>query len=199
MPCNTRPHLRHREKNTRVPHALPCSALVARPVGKHELNREPLARASVDKEWKRLRDKHVWDEDHPREWDDVRAEAKRKGIDVHMGYLFDICVEKNSELADVNGVRNPLRKYKGRVVFQGNRVVNQYYDQAIFQDFGSAPATMEAAKIADFYGCGPGNCVETADAEQAYVQAEMKGTPTWVCLPPEQRTDWWKKSFPHLR
>ena len=72
-------------------------------------------------------------------------------------------------------------------------MVNQYYDQAIFQDLGSAPATMEAAKIADFYGCGPGNCVETADAEQAYVQAEMKGTLTWVALPEEQWPAWWRK------
>ena len=33
-----------------------------------------------------------------------------------MGYLFGICVEKNAELDP------SLRKFKGRVVFQGNQV-----------------------------------------------------------------------------
>ena len=84
-------------------------------------------------------------------------------------------------------------------MFQGNRVVNQYYDAAIFQDLGSAPATLEAAKVADFYGCADGYDVDIADAEQAYVQAEMKGTPTWVCLPEEDRPAWWKKKYGHLK
>ena len=108
-----------------------------------------------------------------------------------MGYLFGICVEKNSELAK----GDPSRKYKGRVVFQGNRVINQFYDAAIFQDLGSAPATLEAAKMADFYGCAPGQEVEIADAEQAYIQAEMKGIDTWVCLPEDRRLTWWPKTM----
>ena len=46
----------------------------------------------MDKEWDRLRRKHVWDEDHPREWEDVRREAVRDGQEIHMGYMFGICV-----------------------------------------------------------------------------------------------------------
>ena len=65
----------------------------------------------MKKEWDRLRSKYVWDEDHPREWDDVRSEARRGGYTVHLGYIFGICVEKNSELAE------HLRKYKGRANF----------------------------------------------------------------------------------
>ena len=68
-------------------------------------------------------------------------------------------------------------------MFQGNRVVNQNYDAAVFQDLGSSPATMEASKITDFYGCTEGNTVQIADAEQAYVQADTTGTPTYTCLP----------------
>ncbi|MFM7978520.1 MAG: reverse transcriptase domain-containing protein, partial [Candidatus Fonsibacter sp.] len=110
-----------------------------------------------------------------------------------MGYLFGICVEKNAELDP------SLRKFKGRVVFQGNQVYDQDHNYAIFQDLGSSPSTLQAAKAVDFYGCLPGHCIEVADAEQAYIQADMQGDPTWVCLPPEARPDWWKKSFPHLR
>ena len=42
---------------------------------------------------------HVWDEDNPREWKDVVREAKARKEPVHLGYLFGICVEKNSELS----------------------------------------------------------------------------------------------------
>eukprot|EP00972_Heterocapsa_arctica_P086558 12759454-Heterocapsa_arctica.AAC.1 len=44
-----------------------------------------------------------------------------------------MCVEKNSELPE----GHPKRKFTGRVVFQGNRVTNQNWEAAIFQDLGS--------------------------------------------------------------
>ena len=58
--------------------------------------------------------------------------------------------------------RKPV--YKGRAVFQGNNV----RDWAIFQELGSCPATMEAARCVDAYGLLPGHAVEQSDAEQAY-------------------------------
>ena len=61
----------------------------------------------MDIEWERLRKKKVWNESLVREWGDVAAEARRKGEEVHFGYLFGICVEKNSELAP----GNPNRKF----------------------------------------------------------------------------------------
>ena len=91
-----------------------------------------------------------------------------------------------------------MRKFKGRVVFQGNRVVVQNYKAAMFQDLGSAPATMETARIADIYGCAPAHAAQTADAVQAYIQADMSGAPTWVCLPPEARPKSWGRKFAHL-
>jgi hypothetical protein len=50
---------------------------------------------------------------------------------------------------------------------------------------------MEAAKAADCYGLFPGHAVEQADAEQAYTQAKLGGTPTWVRLPPDARPAAW--------
>ena len=110
-----------------------------------------------------------------------------------MGYLFGICVEKNVEL-DVS-----LLKFKGRVVFQGNQVYEQSHNYASFQDLGSSPATLQAAKAVDFFGRLPGHVIDIADAEQAYIQAEMEGDPSWVCLPPEARPEWWRKKSPHMR
>ena len=67
-----------------------------------------------------------------REWKDVAAEAKRKNIKAHVGRIFDLCVEKGSELPpDHLG-----RKFKGRVVFQGNQVMDENWDPAIFQEDG---------------------------------------------------------------
>ena len=34
-------------------------------------------------------------------------------------------------------------------------------------------------------GCVPGYRLTVADAEQAYIQAELKGIETWVALPEE--------------
>ena len=63
----------------------------------------------------------------------------------------------------------------------------------MFQDLGSCPASMEASKAADCYGSVPDFDIEIADAVQAYVQAALQGTPTWVCLPPEERPASWSK------
>ena len=79
--------------------------------------------------------------------------------------------KKGSELP----IGDQGRKFKGRVVFQGNRVVNQSWETAVFQDLGNSPATMDASRAADCYGCFPGHKTEIADAVQAYTQARLKG------------------------
>ena len=67
----------HRDKLGTSPY--PDNLCVARLVGKAEIEKTPAAMEAVKKEWDRLRSKYVWDEDHPREWDDVRVEARRGG------------------------------------------------------------------------------------------------------------------------
>ena len=104
--------------------------------------------------------------------------------------IFDICVEKGSELPP----NDPNRKFKGRVVFEGNRVQDESWNAALFQELGSSPATMEAGKACDAYGLAPGHDAEQADAEQAYIQSRLGGdTPTWVRLPRERQPASWSK------
>ena len=50
-------------------------------------------------EWKRLWDKGVWDASVVMEWNDVARLAREQQREIHLGRLFGICVEKNSELA----------------------------------------------------------------------------------------------------
>ena len=86
----------------------------------------------------KLRKIECWDESRVREWADVAAEARRAGTKAHVGRIFEICVEKGSELP----VGDPGRKYKGRVVYQGNEVKDERSDYAIFEELSSSPSTM---------------------------------------------------------
>ena len=105
-----------------------------------------------------------------------------------MGRIFGITVEKNHVLKK----EDKNRKFKYRVFFQGNKVCTQDFESAIFQDLGSWPASMEASKKIGCYGCSPGHSTQQADAEQAYVQAELIGTETWAAIPEEAwPSDWW--------
>ena len=76
---------------------------------------------------------------------DVAADARAKGHKAHRGNVFGICVEKGSELP----LGHPERKYKGRYVYQGNQVRDEYNEAALFNELGSSPATLEGAKAVD--------------------------------------------------
>ena len=117
----------------------------------------------------------------------MRREAKKKDQTIHIGRLFLILVEKNSELPE----GSPERKFKGGVVFDGSDVRDQEQQVALFQELSSSPATMQASKAADAYGSMTGNSIQQADAIQAYAQSKLGGTPMWVRLP--------KKAWPPSR
>ena len=69
-----------------------------------------------------------------------------------MGRLFGLCVIKGAELDDTPANwATGRKKYKYRVVFQSNRVVDQDM-KAQFQDMGSAPATIEAPRMCTLNG-----------------------------------------------
>ena len=105
--------IEHRTKL--VESALSVYACIARPVSKREIESNDDCKKAMDKEWDRLTAKKVWDLNSVREWDDVAAEANEKNEIVHMGRVFGIMVEKNSEVPD-------LRKYKYRVVSRGTEL-----------------------------------------------------------------------------
>jgi hypothetical protein len=192
MPSSAPDATQHRRRDDE---AMPTyNAMVARPVRPAEVKTNPIAMAAMQAEWDRLRSVvrpdgtfGCWDEHYVREWRDVRAEARRKGEKANVGLVYGIVVEKNAELDE----SDPRRKMKGRAVFQGNAVRDEYGDAAIFQELSSCPATMEAARCADAYGLAYGNDVEQSDAVQAYTQAWLEGTDTWIRLPRDQWPAQW--------
>ena len=128
---------------------------VARPIAKPEFKRletsnpeaHAKAMAAMGKEWSNLRGKGVWDPTWVREWSEVARAARRAERKIHLARIFGLMVEKGSELPE----GDERRKFKYRVVFQGNRVINQDWEAAIYSDGSAKPVTMETSKIADWY------------------------------------------------
>ena len=152
---------------------------VARPVAREEYTKSPEAMQAYWKEWLNMENVGVWNWNSLCEWDEVAADAKAKNEEVHFGYLFGIMVEKGSE----HPVGDVRRYYKYRVVFQGSMVKDQNWEVALFNEMASTPATLEASRISDIYSCLPKHGVDSRDVFMAYLQAKMKGTPTYIMLP----------------
>ena len=188
MPCINQ-YDYHREKNTVDDGGINLNKMfntaVARPVARKEMMENEDARRAMRKEWLGQHAAGVYDFSVVREYDDVVREAKKDGKEVHMARIHGICVEKNYQLPK----GNPSRKFKGRGVFLGNQVKNQFWEAAFFQDLGNSPATFEASRWADFYGCLPRHGVKLADAIQAYIQAVLTGPLCWVELPEDAWPD----------
>ena len=188
MPC-IHQHDHHRDKIATNDGGININKMfntaVARPVARKEMMENEEARKAMRKEWLGQHAAGVYDFSVVREYDDVVREAKQNGTEVHMARIHGICVEKNYQLPK----GNPSRKFKGRGVLLGNQVKNKFWEAAFFQDLGNSPATFEASRWADFYGCLPGHGVKLADAIQAYIQAVLTGPPCWVELPEDAWPD----------
>ena len=177
---------KHREKNV-VENPL-YNACVARPVEKSEIAQTKAAQDALDKEWDKLLKIGTWDESKVQEWSHVAARHRKDGTKAHIGRVFEICVEKGSELPP----GHPDRKFKGRSVYQGNQVRDAYGLQAVFEDLGSSPAAMESGKLLDGYGLLEGHDCQIADAIQAYVQTTLKcKAEAWVRLPKNRQPKGW--------
>ncbi len=98
---------------------------------------------------------------------------------MQFGRVRCLCAEKDAELPE----NQPSRKFKGGVVFLGNQIRNQYFETAAFADLSNSAATLEGARMADFYGRCRGNSSQQADANQACIQADTRGDPCWISLP----------------
>ena len=140
------------------------------------------AEKAIQQEWGRLRSREAWGETSPREWGDVAKEARQTKKEVHFGMVVGFVVEKNTDLL----AGDARRKLKGRVVFQGNKVKNQNWENAVFADLGSSPSSMEAGRLVGAFGPRPNYDTQQPDAVQAYVQAKFRGEPIWVLLPRDQ-------------
>ena len=93
MPVEPISHLTHRDK---IPlgedprDAEWFASCVAKSIGKREALANPAAKASLDKEWDKLRRQKCWNEEGVMEWSNVVKLAKPKQIKAHVGRIFDM-------------------------------------------------------------------------------------------------------------
>ena len=115
-------------------------AMISKPIPIREAKQIEGARVALQAEWDKLRRLRCWDDTTVAEYDDVVARAKSTNSIVHFGRIFELCHEKHSEL--------PVdrRKYKGRVVFQGNNARDQDNKWAIFQEMQTTSVPLPVAK-----------------------------------------------------
>ena len=83
------------------------------------------------------------------------------------GTLFDLCVEKSSELEEAK------RRYKGRVVFGGHRIHDEFGLAAEFPEQGSGASMISASKLCDAVAMLPGCDGEQSDATYAYSRYKL--------------------------
>ena len=90
-----------------------------------------------------------------------------------------------------------LHRYKGRIVFRGDSTNDQHGASAVFQELGSSPTSVQDVNCNLAYGAVPGNATTAADAQRAYVQADLKSKfETWVSIPRELwPAAWHSKGF----
>ena len=143
------------------------------------------ARKAIRAEADALVQEGTWLLETVTEKDELLDWAKSQPNTVHFGELMPICSIKHFESAE-------KRKHKGRIVFRGDCVKDQYNLAAAFQDLSASPTTIQIAGNIIAYGSIPGHKITQADAIRAYVQSKLKSLhETWVAVPKELWPDKW--------
>ena len=141
--------------------------MVHMPIPINKANKIPDAKTAVDAEWQAHMDKKTWDVTKVRPKAEVIAETSAKNESVHFGYLRDLCHLKHAEFDP------SLQKYKGRVVFRGDKVRDETGYFAVFTEQGASASQMSAAKFLDAIARMPRMSGQAADAVKAYTQVSL--------------------------
>ena len=166
------------------------SAMVTKLLSRAEMLSSPEALEAIRQEAAGLRSVPVWDEENPREFADVQAQARRTGTKVHFGKLMSIASIRFWELA------KHLPKVKGRIVYRGDCAKDEEGAAAVYRELGANPTSVQGLNACLACGSLPGNQSSAADAIKAYVQALLKSKyQTWIELPPELRPAWRRECF----
>ena len=144
------------------------------PMEPKEWKKIPEALKAVEEEFAKLRKRGAWDEKGVKEWRTVVRESQQKRKNEGrendpgplVGTVFPLCGVKNHEIAH-------LRKFKGRAVFQGNWVPDEYGMQTMFPDQGSGASFMTASRLLDAIALLPGCSGQQSDAPQAYTANQV--------------------------
>jgi len=166
-------------------------AMVTHLLDRKEVRGNEQAHEAIRKEGAALKECGTWDEASVCERDDLLSRTRAQNKTIHIGDLMTLCSIKFYEMSP------ELHRYKGRIVFRGDSTKDQHGASAVFQELGSSPTSVQDVNCNLAYGAVPGNATTAADAQRAYVQADLKSKfETWVSIPRELwPAAWHSKGF----
>ena len=138
--------IREIEGLPRDPSSPEVLAMVTKLLSRAEMLASPEALAAVRAEADGLRSVPTRDEDHPREFEDVRSESRKSGMKVHFGKLMTIASIKFYELA------KHLQKMKGRIVYRGDCAKDEEGAAAVYRELGANPTSVQGLNACMAYG-----------------------------------------------
>ena len=171
--------------------------LVVQSLAPREWKEIPEAVQAVQGEYGKLRKRTAWDESRVSEKRDIIARHKERcrrenNPDLSgplFGRIAPLCGVKNSEVAH-------LRRYKGRVVFLGDWILDEFGQQYEFPDQGSGASFMAASRMLDAISLLDDCSGQQSDAPQAYTQTTFgfgieNMRETWIRLPQDAWPESW--------
>ena len=188
----------HREGVPSFEGFAPCCSCVTLPVPlgvtknltKREIAANPKAQAAIRAEADALVEAGTWLLNTVQSKNDLCAEARAKGQQIHIGRLLTLGGIKNFEMPV------DFWKHKGRICYMGNCAQDEYNAAAVYQDMNSSPSLVHSANCNIAYGSIPGHETQQSDAVRAYIQSVLKSkVPTYVIIPPELWPDSWRGRY----
>ena len=171
-----------------VPNLGRANALITRNLPRREWQAEPKALEAIAQEAEGLRRNGTWDDSTAMPLHVLRSNARAQGRKLRVAELMTLCGVKHAELAP------EFQKFKGRIVYRGDRVLDEFNNLVFFEETSTTPTGLIALNTSLFWGCLPGHSVSCSDAVQAYLQSELKEE-TYVILPKELWLQGWEKRF----
>ena len=171
-----------------VPNLGRASALSTRNLSRREWQAEPKALEAIAQEAEGLRRNGTWDDSTAMPLHDLRSNARAQGRKLRVAELMTLCGVKHAELAP------EFQKFKGRIVYRGDRVLDEFSNFVFFEETSTTPTGLIALNTSLCWGCLPGHSVSCSHAVQAYLQSELKEE-TYVILPKELWLQGWEKRF----
>ena len=164
--------------------------LVTRALSRQEWISNPKALEAIQKESEGLRANQTWEDETACDADELIRQSKVLSKEIKVAELLILCGIKHAEL-DVT-----KQKYKGRIVYRGDKVLTQNGDIVLFTEVSTSPTTMIALNMCLWWGALDGHATSTADAVQAFLQSYLpEDEPTYVILPRQLWLSSWKNRF----
>ena len=164
--------------------------LVTKALSRNEWVSNPKALEAIQKESEGLRANQTWDDETACDADELMRQSKVLSKEIKVAELLILCGIKHAEL-DAS-----KQKYKGRIVYRGDKVMTQNGDIVLFTEVSTSPTTIIALNMCLWWGALDGHATSTADAVQAFLQSYLpEDEPTFVILPRQLWLNSWKSRF----